>query len=163
MRRNSWRVSRKSRKIELGFAKAGDGGRDGPKHRVAQLQDSAGGHNNMKISAKAPCRVDMAGGTIDIWPLYLFHTHAVTVNFAVDRYASCELDTRDDGRIVLRSRDLGGDETFDSLEALAAPRSDTSFRCWLTWSATSAPETGLERVHRFRSPGRAPASRDRPR
>ena len=43
----------------------------------------------MNIFAKAPCRVDMAGGTIDIWPLYLFHSGAVTVNFAVNRYASC--------------------------------------------------------------------------
>ena len=38
----------------------------------------------------------MAGGTIDIWPLYLFHANAVTVNFAVDRYASCVLETRED-------------------------------------------------------------------
>ena len=45
----------------------------------------------MKIQAKSPCRVDLAGGTLDIWPLYLFHENAVTVNFAVDRYTSCEL------------------------------------------------------------------------
>jgi D-glycero-alpha-D-manno-heptose-7-phosphate kinase len=76
----------------------------------------------MKISAKAPCRVDMAGGTIDIWPLYLFHTHAVTVNFAVDRYASCVLETRADARIVLKSRDLAGGEEFDSIEALLPSR-----------------------------------------
>ena len=43
----------------------------------------------MRITAKAPCRVDLAGGTLDIWPLYLFHANAVTVNFAVDRYTSC--------------------------------------------------------------------------
>src|SRR5437660_257827 len=69
---------------------------------------------------RARCRVDMAGGTIDIWPLYLFHHHAVTVNFAVDRYASCVLETRADSRIVLRSRDLAGSEEFESIEALAA-------------------------------------------
>jgi D-glycero-alpha-D-manno-heptose-7-phosphate kinase len=74
----------------------------------------------MKISAKAPCRVDMAGGTIDIWPLYLYHAHAVTVNFAVDRYASCTVETRADSRIVLESRDLAGREEFESLDALAA-------------------------------------------
>ena len=50
--------------------------------------------------------MDMAGGTIDIWPLYLFHAAPVTVNFAVDRYASCVLETRADARITLRSRDL---------------------------------------------------------
>lgn len=74
----------------------------------------------MTISSKAPCRVDLAGGTLDIWPLYLFHAHPVTVNFAVDRYASCELRERADRRIVLRSRDLQCTEEFESLEDLSA-------------------------------------------
>jgi D-glycero-alpha-D-manno-heptose-7-phosphate kinase len=76
----------------------------------------------MRISAKAPCRVDLAGGTIDIWPLYLYHPHAATVNFAIDCYASCTLETRRDSRITLRSRDLKAEESFDSLEALRAAR-----------------------------------------
>jgi D-glycero-alpha-D-manno-heptose-7-phosphate kinase len=72
----------------------------------------------MKIASKAPCRVDLAGGTLDIWPLYLYHANAVTVNFAVDRYASCLLETRDDAKIVLSSSDLGLSEEFASLDAL---------------------------------------------
>ncbi len=66
----------------------------------------------MRVSAKAPCRVDLAGATLDIWPLYLFHDNVVTVNFAIDRYTSCEIETRDDSAIVLRSRDLAREETF---------------------------------------------------
>ena len=73
----------------------------------------------MRIASKAPCRVDMAGGTLDIWPLYLFHKNAVTLNFAVDRYASCVIESRDDARIALRSHDLAGEETFESLEELS--------------------------------------------
>ena len=76
----------------------------------------------MKITAKAPCRVDLAGGTLDIWPLYLYHPHAVTVNFAVNRYTSCTVQTRTDTRIVLRSRDLKSEEVFDSLAALQAAK-----------------------------------------
>jgi D-glycero-alpha-D-manno-heptose-7-phosphate kinase len=57
------------------------------------------------IEASAPTRVDLAGGTIDIWPLYLFHPGAMTVNFAINMRASCWIKTRDDGRIVLESRD----------------------------------------------------------
>ena len=72
----------------------------------------------MRVFAKAPCRVDLAGATLDIWPLYLFHDNVVTVNFAVDRYTSCEIETRADSAIVLRSRDLGKEETFPSFEAL---------------------------------------------
>lgn len=80
------------------------------------------GRSAVKITAKAPCRVDLAGGTLDIWPLYLYHANAATVNFAIDRYASCELETRDNAHIVLRSKDLAGEERFDSLEALNAAR-----------------------------------------
>jgi D-glycero-alpha-D-manno-heptose-7-phosphate kinase len=76
----------------------------------------------MRVFAKAPCRVDLAGATLDIWPLYLFHNNVVTVNFAVDRYTSCDISTRDDSRIVLRSRDLAKEETFESLDALCNAR-----------------------------------------
>jgi len=57
------------------------------------------------IESSAPTRVDLAGGTIDIWPLYLFHPGAATLNFATSLRAYCQIKTRDDGRIVLESRD----------------------------------------------------------
>jgi D-glycero-alpha-D-manno-heptose-7-phosphate kinase len=57
------------------------------------------------IESSAPTRVDLAGGTIDIWPLYLFHPGAATLNFATSMRAHCQIETRDDGRIVLESRD----------------------------------------------------------
>ena len=59
----------------------------------------------MLIESSAPTRVDLAGGTIDIWPLYLFHPGAATVNIAISLRAHCQIKTRDDGRIVLESRD----------------------------------------------------------
>lgn len=85
----------------------------------------------------------MAGGTIDIWPLYLCHAGAVTVNFAVDRYASCRLATRRDRKIVLRSKDLGGEEAFDSLDALRAAK---KYRLPLLAYLVKffAPECGIE-------------------
>jgi D-glycero-alpha-D-manno-heptose-7-phosphate kinase len=72
----------------------------------------------MKITAQAPCRVDLAGGTLDIWPLYLFHPNAVTVNFAVSRYTHCVIETLDSTRIVLRSKDLKSEESFESIQHL---------------------------------------------
>src|ERR671933_2779541 len=59
----------------------------------------------MIIEATAPSRVDIAGGTIDIWPLYLFHPGAATVNFAVSLRASCRIETLDGDRVILESRD----------------------------------------------------------
>ena len=59
----------------------------------------------MIIESSAPTRVDLAGGTIDIPPLFLFHEGASTVNFAVSLLARCRIETRDDDRIILESID----------------------------------------------------------
>jgi D-glycero-alpha-D-manno-heptose-7-phosphate kinase len=61
----------------------------------------------MIIESSAPTRVDLAGGTIDIPPLFLFHEGALTVNFAVDLMARCRIETRSDDRIILESVDRG--------------------------------------------------------
>ena len=61
----------------------------------------------MIIETSAPTRVDLAGGTIDIPPLFLFHEGACTVNFAIDLMAKCRVETRDDGIICLESIDRG--------------------------------------------------------
>jgi D-glycero-alpha-D-manno-heptose-7-phosphate kinase len=61
----------------------------------------------MIIESSAPTRVDLAGGTIDIWPLYLFHPGASTVNFAVSLHARCRIEPRTDDQIILESRDRG--------------------------------------------------------
>jgi D-glycero-alpha-D-manno-heptose-7-phosphate kinase len=63
----------------------------------------------VRLSASAPTRIDLAGGTIDIWPLYLFHEGALTVNAAIDLRAHATLESRADGRVELRSTD--GDRT----------------------------------------------------
>lgn len=72
----------------------------------------------MRIVSKAPCRVDLAGATLDIWPLYLNHPGAVTVNFAVNRYTSCSLETHAQPEVHLRSIDLKAEESYESLAAL---------------------------------------------
>jgi D-glycero-alpha-D-manno-heptose-7-phosphate kinase len=74
----------------------------------------------MIIESSAPTRVDLAGGTIDIWPLYLFHPRAATVNFAISLRANCRIETRDDGRIVLESRDrkMAFETSLEALEDL---------------------------------------------
>jgi D-glycero-alpha-D-manno-heptose-7-phosphate kinase len=72
----------------------------------------------MLIEAKAPARVDLAGGTLDIWPLYLFHENSQTINFAINCYARCRLTPRRGKAIDLVSRDLNRSEAFASLDAL---------------------------------------------
>jgi len=66
----------------------------------------------MKIFTRAPTRVDLAGGTLDIWPLYLFHEDSQTINFATTLYASCTIEPRKDSEIHLESKDLALKEHF---------------------------------------------------
>jgi D-glycero-alpha-D-manno-heptose-7-phosphate kinase len=74
----------------------------------------------MRIESKAPTRVDLAGGTLDIWPLYLFHPGALTLNAAISRYAYCTLESHaaNDSRIKLVSLDTKRSESFASFAAL---------------------------------------------
>jgi D-glycero-alpha-D-manno-heptose-7-phosphate kinase len=73
------------------------------------------------IESSAPTRADLAGGTIDIWPLYLFHPGAMTVNFALSLRAHARIETRNDDRLILESRDRGirFETTLDRVDELA--------------------------------------------
>ena len=70
------------------------------------------------IKSSAPTRIDLAGGTLDIWPLNLFFGNAPTVNAAINLYATVEITPRKDKRIVLRSQDLQLENSFSSINTL---------------------------------------------
>ena len=59
----------------------------------------------VRIETSAPTRIDLAGGTIDIWPLYLFHPGAQTLNAAISLRATARIGARDDRRVVIHSED----------------------------------------------------------
>ena len=72
----------------------------------------------MLIEASAPTRIDLAGGTLDIWPLYLFHDGAQTLNAAISLRAYCTIRPRTDGRISVTSDDSGVHIEAESWEDL---------------------------------------------
>jgi D-glycero-alpha-D-manno-heptose-7-phosphate kinase len=49
------------------------------------------------IEASAPARIDLAGGTLDLWPLHVLHPGSVTVNVAIDLRARCRVGVREKG------------------------------------------------------------------
>ena len=61
----------------------------------------------MLIESSAPTRIDLAGGTLDIWPLYLFHEQAQTLNAAISLRAYCSILPRSDKRLAIVSEDTG--------------------------------------------------------
>ncbi len=102
--------------------------------------------NSDEIFTTAPCRADLAGGTLDIWPLYLFHPGAVSVNIAVNILTSCKITPRSGREIVLQS------QRHWSARALCQPwtscwrRKPISTRWRLIWYASSSrlPDFALE-------------------
>ena len=61
----------------------------------------------MTVHASAPTRVDLAGGTLDIWPLYLLHDNSQTLNAAITVRAECRLTPSPDGRLRIVAEDTG--------------------------------------------------------
>ncbi|MHB9107263.1 MAG: GHMP family kinase ATP-binding protein [Armatimonadota bacterium] len=59
------------------------------------------------VTASAPSRIDFGGGTLDIFPLYLFFGGSITINAAIDLGAQVWLTERPDNRITIRSLDTG--------------------------------------------------------
>ena len=108
----------------------------------------------MIIEASAPTRVDLAGGTIDIPPLFLFHEGAATVNFAVSLLAKCRIETRDDDRIVLESvdRDVKFETSIDRMNELKdEPRLELLSKLVYFFK----PETGFNMITESEAPAGA--------
>ena len=76
----------------------------------------------MTIVTSAPTRIDLAGGTIDIWPLYLFHPGAQTINAAISLRAQARITTRPDERIVIQSEDTATTVEVDRWQDLRNER-----------------------------------------
>src|SRR5258708_3213479 len=62
------------------------------------------------IHSQAPTRIDLAGGTVDIWPLYLFLKNPLTLNLGIDLYAEATIDLTPtagahEGEVHLKSED----------------------------------------------------------
>ena len=86
------------------------------------MRKSAVSASSPAIITHAPCRVDLAGGTIDLWPLYLFHPGALTLNLAVNILTECRITPLRGKTIELRSLDTRKRERFASFDALMRAR-----------------------------------------
>ena len=108
----------------------------------------------MIIESSAPTRVDLAGGTIDIPPLFLFHEGAATVNFAVSLLAKCRIETRDDSAIVLESIDRGV-KFQTSLERIAELKDEPQLELLSKLVYFFKPETGFNMITESEAPAGA--------
>jgi D-glycero-alpha-D-manno-heptose-7-phosphate kinase len=103
----------------------------------------------MEITATAPNRVDLAGGTTDIHPLYLLMEGGCTVNVAVNVRSRVTLRTLDESKIRIFSEDIG-----HSIEAWPIDDVPLEGPMGLIGRAVraAAPERGIEMVTRNEAP-----------
>jgi len=73
-----------------------------------------------KVIVRAPVRADLAGGTLDLWPLYLFHPGARTVNVAISFYAESEVCESGDGAIEIHLTDQQYRQRYESMQEMSA-------------------------------------------
>jgi D-glycero-alpha-D-manno-heptose-7-phosphate kinase len=114
-----------ARHISVGHTNPEVAGKIKAEGKQVKLRPKVSAGTGYRITARAPTRIDLAGGTLDIWPLYLFHPGALTVNCAITRYATCIIEAAAGAsqRISLVSLDTRRRESFASLAALVrAPR-----------------------------------------
>jgi D-glycero-alpha-D-manno-heptose-7-phosphate kinase len=112
------------------------------------------GGNTETIRSKAPTRIDLAGGTLDLWPIYLFLDQPLTLNIGIDLFAEADLEIKPAaaagaGRITLRSDDQNMEIGF-SIDELLAPETPTVapgvelhtklFRHFAAQAARTAPD-----------------------
>ena len=108
----------------------------------------------MIIESSAPTRVDLAGGTIDIPPLFLFHEGAATVNFALSLLAHCRIETRADRRIILESIDQK-DRFETTLDEISSLRDTNRLPLLSKLVYFFRPETGFHMVTESKAPAGA--------
>jgi D-glycero-alpha-D-manno-heptose-7-phosphate kinase len=108
----------------------------------------------MIIEASAPTRVDLAGGTIDIPPIFLFHENSMTVNFAVNLLAHCRIETRNDDKIFIESIDRK--EKFEtSLSNIGSLRNEPRLELLSKLIYFFKPETGFNMITNAEAPAGA--------
>lgn len=63
----------------------------------------------------SPTRVDLSGGTLDMWPLYNFVGCATTINVAIDIWTTVIVNMRSDKKVIFNSTDLNKTWEFNKL------------------------------------------------
>lgn len=69
------------------------------------------------VVVRSPTRVDLAGGTLDLWPLHHFIGGATTVNVAIDIWTQAEITELPGSEVELISDDLKFQKKFSNLNS----------------------------------------------
>ena len=101
------------------------------------------------IQSSAPTRIDLAGGTLDIWPLYHFFGNPPTLNAAIDLFAEVQVRQIKGKSITVKSRDLNLQSRFTSIHSIP---DDHPLQLILKLIKFYHPKTGLEVITNCQAP-----------
>ncbi len=103
------------------------------------------------IVARSATRVDLAGGTLDCWPLYLLVDSAITTNISISIFTEVDLTPKSDSTIELSLEDIDFKAKFGDLAELlqaSDPRLELVKRHVAHWR----PQKGFSLKTRSQSP-----------
>lgn len=103
------------------------------------------------ISIKSPTRVDLAGGTLDMWPLYNFVGGASTINVAISVFTYAEISELPGTEIQIESPDIGAKLKYKDLGSLLSS-SDRQLALFKPVIAFFRPQNGFLLKTRSESP-----------
>ena len=103
------------------------------------------------ISVKSPTRIDLAGGTLDCWPLFNFVSDCVTINVSVDIYTHVRLTPHLASKVEIHLEDLAYQKTFKSLDDLFACQ-DSEIRLVQMLARFFQPPSGFQLSTKSESP-----------
>lgn len=77
---------------------------------------------------QSPTRFDLAGGTLDLWPIWAILGKATTINVSIDIWTHCTLTPAENAEIVIESMDFKKTWKFKTIsEFLTSPDPDLLF------------------------------------
>lgn len=109
----------------------------------------------MVILSSAPTRIDLAGGTTDIWPIYLFHPNARTVNLAINQRAKVKIEKTDGNAIEIISEDQEANVRLPSIDYVDEVEVGHPLELIIRLLAFFRPEGGLKIKTQCMSPAGA--------
>jgi D-glycero-alpha-D-manno-heptose-7-phosphate kinase len=104
-----------------------------------------------EIEVKSPTRVDLAGGTLDLWPLYQFIGGATTLNVAIDVWTRARISEGAGTEVRIESKDLGLEKKYPNLGA-ALQDSDSKMALFQSVLSFFKPSGGFELITESESP-----------
>lgn len=109
----------------------------------------------MMVNSSAPTRIDLAGGTTDIWPLYLNYPNARTVNIAIDLRAKAKVEQVGGYAIEIKSEDQNISHRLPSIDYVDEIEAGHPLELILRLLAFFRPSGGLRITTSCQSPAGA--------